>query len=66
MSSVNSVTSTYTALSQVQTANQLNVAVAGKQLDAVRQQGDAAVQLIEAAAAAGKSVDTGKRLDVRA
>lgn len=66
MTSVNSAASAATALSNAQAQNQVSVAVAGKQLDAVKQQGQAAVQLIEAAATVGKSIDTGKVLDVQA
>lgn len=66
MSSVSSVANTATALSNFKTQSAIGVAVAGKQLDAVKQQGDAAVQLIEAAAIVGKSQHTGKVLDVRA
>lgn len=39
-----------TNLSQINTANSIDIAVAKKVLDAQKQQGDAAVQLLEAAA----------------
>lgn len=66
MSSVSSVASTATALSNFKNQSAIGVAVVGKQLDAVKQQGDAAVQLIEAAATVGKSQNTGKVIDVHA
>lgn len=66
MSSVNSVVGTYTALSNFKNESQISVAVLGKQLDAQKQQGEAAVQLLEAAAHVGKSLHTGKKIDVKA
>lgn len=66
MSSVNSVVGTYTALSNFKSESQISVAVLGKQLDAQKQQGEAAVQLLEAAASVGKSLHTGKKIDVKA
>lgn len=63
MSFVNNLVTSFSAIKQSQTQSQVSYAVAGKQLDATRQQGDAAVQLIEAAANVGKSQHTGKVLD---
>lgn len=57
---------TASAISQVQVQNQLSIAVAKKSLDAAKQQGEAALQLIEAAAAIGQqqSHSESGRLDV--
>ncbi|MCA9260888.1 MAG: hypothetical protein KDA61_16855 [Planctomycetales bacterium] len=49
---------------QAQVRDQITYALMAKQMDAVRQQGDAAVQLLEAAANAGKAVDRGHGLDL--
>ena len=40
-------------------------AVAGKQLDALKQQGEAAAQLVENAAQVGKAVGKGQNFDVQ-
>lgn len=45
---------------------QVAFAVAAKQLDATRQQGDAANQLLEAAAQLGKEAGKGLRFDTQA
>lgn len=45
---------------------QISYAVAAKQLDAARQQGDAVVQLLQAAASMGKSPDRGRQFDALA
>jgi len=46
-------------------SQQVNVAVAKKTLDSVRQQGDAVVELLAAAAQIGKAAGKGSSLDVR-
>ncbi len=62
------IAATATALSQVQLQNNVAVAVARKAMDAQKAQGDAAIQLLQAAAQAaspGASPDgIGTRLDV--
>jgi len=60
MPSVEGISQSATAIQANQVQTQIQTAVAKKQLDAVKQQGDAAVQLIQQAA------DISKRLDVRA
>lgn len=50
--------------SAVQT--QIDVAVAKKQLSAVKQQGEAVVELLQAAAAIGKAVGRGTNFDKQA
>ena len=47
--------------SAVQT--QIAYAVAGKQLDAIQQQGAAVVELLQAAAGMSKSLDSGRHFD---
>jgi len=63
MSSVEGIAQTSTAISQAQLQNQVDVSVAKKTLDAQKQQGDAAVQLIEAAARVSKSPGTGNLIN---
>jgi len=63
MSLVDSLASSFTAIKNSQTNDAVNYAVAGKQLDAQKQQGDAAVKLIETAAQVGKSINTGSNFD---
>jgi hypothetical protein len=46
--------------------NQIDVAVAKKQLSAVKQQGEAMVELLQAAAAIGKAVGRGANFDGQA
>ncbi|QDS90364.1 hypothetical protein EC9_45720 [Rosistilla ulvae] len=58
MSSVNGIIQTATAISNAQLHNKVDIAVLKKQQEASQQAGDAAVQLIEAAAAAGKQIDS--------
>ncbi|MGI9430526.1 MAG: hypothetical protein ACR2NM_17835 [Bythopirellula sp.] len=60
MASVDGIIQSATAQQSSQIQAQIQTAVAKKQLDAVKQQGQAAVQLLEQAA------DLSKRLDVRA
>jgi len=59
MNSVEGIAQTATAIQQSQVKNEVGVAVAKKTLDAQKQQGDAAVQLIESAARISKSPGTG-------
>ena len=47
-------------------AQQISVAVAKKQLDGVRQQGDAVNQLLAAAAQIGKAIGKGASIDATA
>lgn len=58
MSSVNGITQTATAIANAQLHSKVDFAVLQKQQEASQQAGDAAVQLIEAAAAVGQPVDT--------
>ncbi|QDV71051.1 hypothetical protein Poly24_47840 [Rosistilla carotiformis] len=58
MSSVNGIAQAATAISNAQLANKVDFAVLKKQQEASQQAGDAAVQLIEAAAAAGRQADS--------
>ena len=60
MSSVEGIIQSATAQQSSQIQAEIQMAVAKKQLDAVKQQGDAAVALIQQAA------DLSRRLDVRA
>lgn len=59
MPSVQGITQSAAAIQANQTHTQIQTAVAKKQLDAAKQQGNAAVQLIQQAA------DISKNLDVR-
>jgi len=58
MPSVQGIAQAATAIQSNQVQNQVATAVAKKSLDATKQQGDAAVQLIQ------KAADISKRLDV--
>ena len=60
MASVEGIIQSASAQQASQVQAQIQTAVAKKQLDAVKQQGQAAVQLLQQAA------DVSKRLDVRA
>ena len=51
--------------SAIQTGQQIDMAVAKKQLDAQKQAGDAAIQLLQQAVATSKAV-SGTRVDVQA
>lgn len=59
MPSVQGIAQAASAIQAQQTHAQVQTAVAAKQLDAAKQQGDAAIQLIQQAA------DISKQLDVR-
>ena len=59
MPSVQGITQAATAIQANQVQTQVATAVAKKQLDSVKQQGDAALQLLRQAA------DISKRIDVR-
>ncbi|MHC2067334.1 YjfB family protein [Bremerella sp. T1] len=63
MTSVDGIASQATAIQQAQVQNQADIAVAKKTLDAQKQQGDAAVQLIESAARISKSPGTGNLIN---
>lgn len=58
MSSVNGIIQTATAISQAQTATKADFAVLKKQQEAAQQAGEAAVQLLQAAASVGQPVDS--------
>jgi len=60
MPSIEGISQSASAIQANLVQNQIQTAVAKKQLDAVKQQGNAAVQLVQQAA------DISKRLDVRA
>jgi hypothetical protein len=64
MSSI-SATAGVQAAQQATVDTQIAVAIAVKQLDAVKSQGDAAVQLIEAAANLSKALGRGHQLDAQ-
>ncbi len=57
-------TDSVSAAQQSAISQQVNVAVAKKQLDSTRQQGDAVIQLLAAAAQIGKAAGKGTGLDV--
>ncbi|MHB8866718.1 MAG: hypothetical protein ACYC6N_30525 [Pirellulaceae bacterium] len=63
MSSVDSAVSSVLAAKQVSLRSQISVAVAAKQMDAQQLQGEAAVQLIEAAAQLMKEMGKGANID---
>ena len=63
MTSVQGVASAVSAVQQVQIQNQISTAIAGKQLDAMEQMGEAAVELLEAALEVAKSEDIGTVFD---
>jgi len=63
MSSVEGIAQTATAIQQSQVKNEVGIAVAKKTLDTQKQQGDAAVQLIESAARISKSPGTGNLIN---
>ena len=56
-------TSSVSAAQQSAVQTQIQISLLAKQQAAVKQQGEAVVQLIEAAAQVGKSIDTGKTFD---
>ncbi len=55
MDSVSAISQTYTAISNAQLSNQTDIAVLKKTQDAAKEQGNAAVRLVEAAANVGRS-----------
>lgn len=63
MTSVEGIAAAGSAIQQSQTQNQVDLAVAKKTLDAQKQAGDAAVQLIETAARISKSPGTGNLIN---
>lgn len=63
MTSVNGIAQTASAIAQSQVRNEVDMALAKKSLDVQKQQGDAAVQLIESAAQLSKSPGTGKLIN---
>lgn len=60
MSDVTSIASYATALSQAQLGQQVSTAVLKKSLDATKQQGQAAIALLEAAAQVARPSEPGK------
>jgi hypothetical protein len=63
MPSVDGAISSVLAAKDSALKTQIGYAIAGKQLDAQRQQGDAVNQLLEAAAKLSKSITTGGGFD---
>ncbi|MEW4454261.1 MULTISPECIES: YjfB family protein [Bremerella] len=63
MTSVEGIAGQASAIQQSQVKNQVDVAVAKKTLDAQKQIGDAAVQLIESAARISKAPGTGNLIN---
>ncbi len=63
MSSVDSALSGYLAAKDAAVQSQIGFAIAAKRLDAAQQQGDAAVELLQAAAQLSKSLDRGATFD---
>lgn len=63
MSGIDPAIASVLAARQAALQTQIAMAVAGKQVDAVRQQGAAAVELLEAAVAQGRAIDRGTHLD---
>jgi hypothetical protein len=57
MSSVSAITQFSSAIQSSQTQNQIAIAVAKKQLDAVKAQGNAAVELLQQAAKSNQRLD---------
>ncbi len=64
--SIDGVVSAVSAMQQNRVLSKISYEIAGKQLDAVEQQGQAAVELLEAAVELQKDAVRGKLLDVRA
>ncbi len=60
MSDVTSIAQYATTMSQAQLSQQVSTAVMRKSLDATKQQGQAAIALLEAAAQVAKNVEPGK------
>lgn len=63
--SIDSLVSAASAIQQGRIESQIATAIASKQLDAVEQQGQAAVELLEAAVSIQKDALQGTLLDVR-
>ncbi|MBX7166261.1 MAG: hypothetical protein K1X74_07915 [Pirellulales bacterium] len=63
MSGLDPAISSVLAAKQSALQTQISFAIAGKQQEAVRQQGDALVQLLQSIATQGKSPDRGKLCD---
>lgn len=59
-----SAASSAMATGQSQVSAQIGITVAAKALDAMKSEGDTVVAMLQSAASVGKSVDTGKALDV--
>ena len=66
MNSVDSAISSVVAAKQAALSSQISTAIVSKQLQATKQQGDAAVQLINDAASIGKEAGKGNGFDASA
>jgi hypothetical protein len=66
MSGIDPAIGGYLAAQDSAVKTQISYAVAGKQLDAARQQGDAAVQLLEDAVQLSRAIGKGAGLDATA
>ncbi len=66
MSSIDSALGNVVAAKQAAVETQIGVAVAAKSLDAARLQGDAAVELLDAAAQLSKALGRGQQFDGQA
>lgn len=64
--SISAIASAASAIQQNKIETQISYAIAGKQMDAIQQQGEAAVELLEAAVAVQKSNLQGKVFDAHA
>lgn len=63
--SIDSIVGAVSAMQQTRIESQIATAIAAKQMDAIEQQGQAAVELLEAAVAIQKDSLQGTVLDVR-
>ncbi len=61
---MNDVSGLYGAAYNAMIQSKISYEIAGKQLDAMKMVGDAAVDLVQDAAELGKSIETGKLLDL--
>jgi hypothetical protein len=66
MSSIDCAVSSTLAVQQMAVRSEIGVAIAAKQLDAQKLQGDAAVALLESAAQLGKAAGKGIQVDATA
>ena len=66
MSSIDSAVQSVVSAQQASLANQVATSVAAKSLDSVKQQGEAAVELISQAAQLSKDLNSGSVFDAQA